>query len=97
VLFIVDEGNLQGQLHADVLRFPVGDEHEGLLKGLLVEHAALTGSARASRLLADWEAMRFRFARVVPRALPAKTSDELVPTAPPPSPPAALAQVASRG
>jgi glutamate synthase domain-containing protein 2/glutamate synthase domain-containing protein 1/glutamate synthase domain-containing protein 3 len=40
------------------------DERE--LKGLLERHAALTGSPKASALLADWDNTRIRFVKVFP-------------------------------
>ena len=36
------------------------------VRGLVARHAALTGSARAAALLADWEAATGRFVRVMP-------------------------------
>ena len=46
---------------------PVEPGDEGAaLKELVRRHAAATGSARARRILDDWEAWRPRFVRVLP-------------------------------
>lgn len=47
---------------------PTHGEHadEVLLKGLLQDHARLTGSERAQQLLADWDNSRARFIKVFP-------------------------------
>jgi glutamate synthase domain-containing protein 3 len=46
---------------------PLEDSEAEELYALLERHAALTGSARASALLADWTTERERFWRVAPR------------------------------
>ena len=43
------------------------DADEALLRTLLEEHAAHTGSLRAKALLADWPAARAAFWKVAPR------------------------------
>jgi len=46
---------------------PLDDPAEGAeVRGLLGRHAVLTGSARATALLADWDATVGRFVRVMP-------------------------------
>ncbi len=37
------------------------------LRGLIARHAELTGSHKASRVLADWDAMQSRFVKVMPK------------------------------
>ena len=48
--------------------FPVeeGSRDEGALLALLRDHAALTGSPKARRILSDWTTYRPKFAKVVP-------------------------------
>ena len=43
-----------------------GSEDETLLRRLIEEHIAATGSVRAKRILADWENRRPRFVKVFP-------------------------------
>jgi glutamate synthase (ferredoxin) len=47
---------------------PLGDfpEEEAAVRELVERHLALTGSAVAARLLANWESARARFVRVIP-------------------------------
>jgi glutamate synthase (NADPH/NADH) large chain/glutamate synthase (ferredoxin) len=53
---------------------------EAQLKGLIERHAAETGSQKAQRILANWEAERMNFLQVCPREmlihLPVPLSDE---------------------
>jgi glutamate synthase (NADPH) large chain len=44
----------------------LGQSDEVILKGLIEEHLALTGSPRAKELLADWSASRAKFVKVFP-------------------------------
>ena len=44
---------------------------EAQLKGLIERHAAETGSQKAQRILANWEAERMNFLQVCPRETPA--------------------------
>lgn len=44
----------------------LGQADEVTLKGLIEQHAALTGSPRAQEILADWPAARARFVKVFP-------------------------------
>ena len=46
---------------------PLSGEDAEALRGLLVRHQELTGSAVAGALLADWPAARLRFSTVLPR------------------------------
>ena len=46
---------------------PLDDSDAGFLQQLLERHHALTGSAVAARLLADWDAATVRFGVVVPK------------------------------
>jgi glutamate synthase (NADPH/NADH) large chain len=46
---------------------PLDDNDAGFLRALLDRHHALTSSAVAARLLADWDAATARFAVVVPK------------------------------
>ena len=39
---------------------------EVLLKGLIAQHAELTGSPRAKSILADWDSYRGKFVKVYP-------------------------------
>ena len=50
----------------DVHSEPLPDEAEAWLRDLVAEHAAVTESPLAERLLADWPAARHRFTVVVP-------------------------------
>ena len=45
----------------------LADDDAGLVRGLLARHAELTGSTVAGRLLAEWDAARRRFVKVMPR------------------------------
>jgi glutamate synthase (ferredoxin) len=45
---------------------PLADGESEWLHDLVERHAALTGSARAADLLADWDATAARFVRVIP-------------------------------
>jgi glutamate synthase (NADPH/NADH) large chain len=55
---------------------------EEVLKGLVVEHAARTGSAHAQAILKNWNAARGRFWQVCPKEmlprLPHALTDEAV-------------------
>ncbi|HCU85346.1 MAG TPA: glutamate synthase subunit alpha, partial [Methylophilus sp.] len=44
----------------------LGQPDEVILKGLIEQHLALTGSPRAKELLADWPASRAKFVKVFP-------------------------------
>jgi len=44
----------------------LGMADEALLKGLIENHARLTGSPQASRILGDWDTNRARFVKVMP-------------------------------
>ncbi|HEY0776782.1 MAG TPA: glutamate synthase large subunit [Gemmatirosa sp.] len=49
----------------------LGPDDEAVVRTLLEEHVAATGSARARALLDDWAVVCAQFRRVVPRAAPA--------------------------
>jgi len=53
----------------------VGEDDGAELKRLLERHVALTGSPRASELLADWTSAKSRFWRVAPSADPVALPD----------------------
>ena len=72
VAYVLDEtGDLDLNCNLDsVDLFPVeaGSEDERTLLDVLRQHAALTGSPKAARILAEWPAARPSFAKVLPVA-----------------------------
>ena len=73
VAYVYDEGgDLDLNCNLDsVDLFPVaeGSEDEAQLLALLRRHVALTSSPKAARMLASWNTVRARFAKVVPTSL----------------------------
>ncbi len=64
-LFLLDDGKLAAQLHADAQLAPMESEARERLRALLAAHRAMTGSSIAARLLVDRELFA-RMQRVVP-------------------------------
>jgi glutamate synthase domain-containing protein 2/glutamate synthase domain-containing protein 3 len=79
VLYLLDEGNLRGLLHPDVMAAPLEAGHAGELRALLEEHAGETGSAVARALLDDWTNAAARFLRVCSRSAPKVTAEAAPP------------------
>ncbi|GJG89263.1 glutamate synthase [Gemmatimonadetes bacterium T265] len=69
VAYVLDETeSLAGRVNHDlVLVGALGAEDDEVVRALLAEHLAATGSARARALLDDWAAAGARFRRVEPR------------------------------
>ena len=69
VTFLLDEeGRVAPRVNPEIVEVCAitTDEQESLLKGLLEQHVALTGSEKAAALLADWSAAKNRFKVLVP-------------------------------
>ena len=69
VAFLLDEdGALERRLNAETVALVplTTPEQEAMLRPLLENHLALTGSARAGAILADWPSWKPRFRVVVP-------------------------------
>ncbi|MBA4736751.1 MAG: glutamate synthase large subunit [Synechococcus sp.] len=69
VTFLLDEeGRVAPRVNPEIVEVCAitTDEQESLLKGLLEQHVALTGSEKAAALLADWSAAKSRFKVLVP-------------------------------
>ncbi len=69
VTFLLDEeGRVAPRVNPEIVEVCAitTDEQESLLKGLLEQHVALTGSEKAAALLADWSAVKNRFKVLVP-------------------------------
>jgi glutamate synthase (ferredoxin) len=63
------EAGLPARVNPELVEFARPDDAQAAaLKELVVRHAALTGSAKARTLLANWPIARSRFWRVAPRA-----------------------------
>ena len=72
VAFVLDvDRAFASRVNADMvgLEAVVDADDAALLRGLVERHAALTGSAVAERLLADWPAALTRFVKVMPNDL----------------------------
>ncbi len=71
VAYVYDPaGDFEARCNLDMVRVSreLEASDEAALHRLVENHAAYTGSARAEALLADWEAARGRFAKVMPEA-----------------------------
>ncbi|QNI86902.1 ferredoxin-dependent glutamate synthase [Synechococcus sp. ROS8604] len=69
VAFLLDqEGRIAPRVNPEIVEVCAitTDEQESLLKGLLEQHVALTGSEKAAALLADWSVAKSRFKLLVP-------------------------------
>ena len=69
VTFLLDEeGRVAPRVNPEIVEVcaVTTDEQDSLLKGLLEQHVALTGSEKASALLADWSVAKNRFKVLVP-------------------------------
>ena len=62
-------GQFAARINPDpnLLREPIepGSDDDAALKALVLAHAEYTASARAGELLADWDAARARFVKVI--------------------------------
>ena len=78
------EGTAQAMMNMDsIVTCPVTVPHwEAELRGLIERHLAETGSARARRILQDWEAERHRFLQVCPKEMLARLPHPLTLGAP---------------
>ena len=69
IAYVLDEdGGFPARCNLDMVALEpvVGDEDRSILRGLIEEHLALTGSANARRVLDAWEEMVHRFVKVYP-------------------------------
>ena len=69
VTFLLDEqGRVAPRVNPEIVEVCsiTTDKQESLLKGLLEQHVALTGSEKAAALLADWSAAKNHFKVLVP-------------------------------
>ena len=75
VAYVLDEGEVFTlRCNQDMVGVrELADEDDGVLQGLIREHAARTGSLRARAILAGWERYRPFFRKVVPQGPPIAT------------------------
>ena len=69
IAYVLDEdGGFPARCNLDMVALEpvVSDEDRELLRGLIEEHLALTGSANARRVLDAWDALLPRFVKVFP-------------------------------
>ena len=69
IAYVLDEdGGFPARCNLDMVALEpvVGDEDRAILRGLIEEHLALTGSRNAGRVLDAWEEMVNRFVKVYP-------------------------------
>src|SRR5581483_12437355 len=68
IAYVLDlDGGFAGRCNRELVALePLEDEDAELVRGLAEEHLERTGSAVAARVLADWEAARERFVKVIP-------------------------------
>ena len=69
IAYVLDEdGGFPARCNLDMVALEpvVSEEDRDLLRGLVEEHLALTGSANARRVLEDWEKLLPRFVKVFP-------------------------------
>ena len=69
VTFLLDEqGRVAPRVNPEIVEVCsiTTDKQESLLKGLLEQHVALTGSEKAAALLADWSVAKNHFKVLVP-------------------------------
>ena len=69
IAYVLDEdGGFPARCNLDMVALEpvVGEEDRDLLRGLVEEHLALTGSANARRVLDDWDKLLPRFVKVFP-------------------------------
>ena len=68
VAWVLDEpGDFARRCNTELVSLsPVGPGEDGELLALVERHAAMTRSARAARVLEEWDELRSRFVRVMP-------------------------------
>ncbi len=72
IAYLLDEGDTFGHLNPQLVRAePLDADDEACLRGWLALHANLTGSPRATAVLACWAEYARRFVRVIPKDQPA--------------------------
>ncbi|HEY7681129.1 MAG TPA: glutamate synthase-related protein [Gemmatimonadales bacterium] len=88
VAYVLDEsGGFESRVNTDMVRVDVCDEADEIrLLSLIHEHQERTGSARAKRLIEQWEEFRSLFKKVVPNTAPAASQRNEQPTLPAPEP-----------
>jgi glutamate synthase (NADPH/NADH) large chain len=78
--FVLDrEGRFGGAVNAEsvVVQRLASPYWEGVLRSLIAEHAAETGSRFAADLLRDWELVRDEFWQVCPKEMVSRLSQPL--------------------